>query len=128
MSDIHQLKSKTVLIVDDDRVVRLILRKHLTQLNMTIVGEAATGLDGACMYDKHRPDIVLLDVQLPKGNGITILQLIHEINPKAIVIMLTGDTNEEVIKRAINLGALDYISKRAHDLSERLTQSLIKSL
>ena len=122
----YHLKSKSILIVDDDRVIRLILRKHLTKLGMVIVGEAATGLDGAYMYDKYHPDIVLLDVQMPKGNGLTILRLIHEINPKALVIMLTGDTAEDVIKNAINLGAKDYISKRADDLPERLAESIQK--
>ena len=58
-------KTTSVLIVDDDRVIRMILRKILTKLGMTIVGEAANGLDGACMYDKYHPDIVLLDVQMP---------------------------------------------------------------
>jgi two-component system, chemotaxis family, chemotaxis protein CheY len=128
MSSKNHLKSKSVLIVDDDRVIRLILRKHLTKLGMVIVGEAATGLDGAYMYDKYHPDIVLLDVQMPKGNGLTILRLIHEINPKAVVIMLTGDTAEDVIKNAINLGAHDYISKRSEDLPERLAESLMKTM
>ncbi len=128
MTNKYHLKAKTVLIVDDDRVIRLILRKHLSKLGMVIVGEAATGLDGAYMFDKYHPDVVLLDVQLPKGSGLTILKLIHEINPKAVVIMLTGDTSEDVIKTAINLGAYDYISKRANDLPERLAESLLKTI
>lgn len=122
----NQLKSKNVLIIDDDRVIRMILRKNVIKLGMNVAGEAATGLDGAYLYDKYNPDIVLLDVQLPKGNGLTILRLIHEINPKAIVIMLTSDTSEKVIKTAISLGAFDYILKIGNDLPERLAESMMK--
>ncbi len=128
MVDKSKLRSRSILIIDDDRVIRLVLRKIVTNLGMKIVGEAGTGIDGAYMYDKYHPDIVLLDVQLPKGNGLTILRLIHEMNPKAIVVMLTGDTSEEVIKIAIKLGAYDFISKRADDLPDRLAESFMKTI
>ena len=62
----------------------------------------------------------------PKGNGLTILRLIQEINPNSAIIMLTGDASEDVIKTAISLGAKDYISKRAEDLPERLSKSFAK--
>ena len=115
MADLKRTKVRTVIIGDDDRVTRTVLRAVLTKAGYAVLGEADTGLETAVLFDKHRPDIVLLDVNMPKGKGLTILRLLHEIDPHVRVIMLTGDTSPKTVSKALQLGAKDYVSKTSGD-------------
>ena len=101
----------SVLIGEDDQVTRKLLRAALAKQGYSIVAEAETGLQTAMLFEKHRPEITLLDINMPHGSGLTILRLILEIEPGARVIMLTGDTSPETVTVAKDLGAVDYVSK-----------------
>lgn len=113
--DMKRSRVWSAIIGDDDRVTRSVLRAVLTKEGYTVLGEADTGLKTAVLFDQHRPDFVLLDVNMPKGTGLTILRLIREIDRHARVIMLTGDSSPETVKDALMLGARDYVSKTSGD-------------
>ena len=116
----------SVLIGEDCRVTRKRLRAGLAKRGYQVVGEADTGLETVLLFDKYRPDIVLLDINMPKGNGLTALRMIHEIEPKARAIMLTGETSSDSVITAKKLGAMDYVSKTSSP--DRILEALETAL
>ncbi len=100
-----------VLIVDDSLFMRKMLRKKLEARNIRVIGEAEDGLRAFEEYKKLTPDIVLLDIVMPKADGIKALKLIRGYDPAAKVIMLTAIGQEKLIKEARELGAVGYIVK-----------------
>lgn len=128
VADLRRAKVRSVIIGDDDRVTRSIsiLRAMLTKEGYAVLGEAKTGLQTAVLFDQYHPNVVLLDINMPKGTGLTTLRLIREIDPNARVIMLTGDTSSELVKDALRLGARDFVSKISGN--ERILEALKKVL
>ncbi len=100
-----------ILLGEDCRVSSTLIRSYLAKKGYAIAGVGETGLQTALLYDRHRPDVVLLDVNMPEGNGLTILRLIREINPDALVIMLSNDSSSFTKEISMKLGAASYISK-----------------
>lgn len=121
----HQ-RIPSVLIVEDSKEIAMMIREIVYQMGLRIAGIAAAGIDGANLYIKYKPDLVLLDIQLPQGNGLTILRLIREIDPNAKVIMLTGEVSKHTVLTAKKLGAVAYISKENYSdkLREEIEQIL----
>ena len=74
-----------VLIVDDETLARAILREHLTKLpDIEIVGEAANGFEAVKLAEELKPDLVFLDIQMPKLSGFEVLELLGERAPSVI--------------------------------------------
>lgn len=107
-------KEIKVLLIDDSIVVRGLIRKILDDdSEITVVGSSPDGEDGLYQYKKHNPDIVILDIEMPKLNGIETLKEIKKINPTAKVIMcssLTKSGAKETVQ-ALEFGAVDYLTK-----------------
>lgn len=101
-----------VLVVDDDRSERFLLSSALEREGFT-VETAASGLEAISLFSSVRPDIVLLDVDMPRMNGIEICRAIREAlgGRKVPVLMVTGQTDETSIDLAFEAGATDFISK-----------------
>ena len=99
------------MIVDDDSIMRELISYKLTQLNVDVVGEAENGVDAISEFERLNPDLVLLDIQIPKKNGLQVLKTIIEMNPKARVVMLTANSDTNVAQSCIHQGALDFINK-----------------
>lgn len=107
-----QVKRKIrILIVDDFEMTRSLLRIILRGDEFEIVGEAANGQQGIEQFEKLQPDIVLLDVVMPVLSGLDTLERIHKINPKCLVLMVTGADDQEIVDRAMRNGASGYIIK-----------------
>ena len=100
-----------ILIVDDSRTSRKMLRRILEEAGHTIIGEAVNGEDGYLKYKELTPDVVTLDITMPKMDGLEALQLIKKYNEKAIAIMITAAGQKEKMILAIKNGAADFISK-----------------
>ena len=101
------------LIVDDEGHIRFFLRTLLGLSAFDIVGEASNGLEALKLYRELRPDVVLLDVNMPFKNGNEVLAEIRAIDPHAQVIMLTSVADSETVKACIEQGAASYIRKDA---------------
>jgi two-component system, chemotaxis family, chemotaxis protein CheY len=99
-----------ILVVDDDDYLRGLAIKLLVQAGHQIV-EAKDGVQGVAKYDEERPDAVLLDINMPRMDGLNALVAIRRINPKARVAMLTGIAEKKVALTAIQMGARDYVIK-----------------
>jgi two-component system, chemotaxis family, chemotaxis protein CheY len=78
---------------------------------MSQIGEAGDGLEGVRLCQQLQPDMVFVDVIMPKLNGLDALPEIRAILPHATIIMVTGNEDEDVVSKAINLGANAYIVK-----------------
>ena len=100
-----------VLIVDDLPFMREVIRDILLEADFRIVGEAQNGRDGVISFMKRKPDIVLLDIAMPVMDGITALRRIMSYDPSARVVMCSALGEEEMIIRAIQLGAKDFVVK-----------------
>lgn len=101
----------SVLIVDDSRTSRKILRKILEEAGHTVVGEAVNGEDGYLKYQELNPEVVTLDITMPKMDGLEALRLIKKYDEKAVAIMITAAGQKEKMILAIKSGAADFISK-----------------
>ncbi|MCY3413630.1 MAG: response regulator [Candidatus Heimdallarchaeota archaeon] len=102
---------KRVLIVDDARFMRLVLRRILTQAGYEIVGEARDGIEAVEMYAEKRPDVMTLDIVMPRLNGIQAVKQIMEFDPQAKIIMVTALGQEAFVLDAIKSGAREFIIK-----------------
>ena len=108
------MKKTRILIADDHDVVRSGLRMLLqSSPDYTIVGEAANGEDAVKMANKLKPDIAILDVSMPKMNGIEATKLISERLPKTRVVILTVHEDEEYVYQILKAGASGYVLKNA---------------
>lgn len=99
------------LIIDDEPHVRKYIGLILRSLGATVLLEAPDGLEGVATYKRERPDIVLLDVNMPVQDGITTLRQIVEFDPSASVIMLTSLANRQTVEEAADGGAILYMRK-----------------
>ncbi|MBR5598147.1 MAG: response regulator [Lachnospiraceae bacterium] len=100
-----------ILIVDDSRTSRKILRRILEEAGHTIVGEAVDGEDGYLKYQELKPEVVTLDITMPKMDGLEALRLIRKFDENAVAIMITAAGQKEKMILAIKSGAADFISK-----------------
>jgi len=100
-----------VLIVDDSKYLRLMIRKILKRHGHNIVAEAGTGEEAIEQYKLHSPDIVTMDVVMPKLNGLQAVKEIIQINPKANIVIVTALGHEPLIKQALKLGAKSFVIK-----------------
>lgn len=101
-----------ILVVEDHNVVRQGLVALIkTVPDMEIVAEAADGADAVELYRKHRPDITLMDLRLPRMGGVDAVKAIRAEFPGARVIVLTTFDGDENIFRALQAGARGYLLK-----------------
>jgi DNA-binding NarL/FixJ family response regulator len=90
----------TVLIVDDHPVVREGLRGMLTaEPEITVVGEAASGHEAVAMARLHRPDVVLMDLRMPDGDGVDATAGVLSVAPGTrVVVLTTYDTDADIVR------------------------------
>ena len=103
-----------LLLVDDHPVVRkgiaFALKKHL---GLEIVGEAGEGREAVRKALKLRPDVVLMDIEMPEMNGFSATELLRKELPEVRVLMLSAYHNEAFITRSIESGAWGHLSKES---------------
>ncbi len=110
-----------ILIADDDNLFREMLRARLTSLGHQVVGEAQDGLQAVELAETHKPDLIIMDIEMPELGGIEAARRIASQWPCAIVF-LTAHSNEEFVTAASDLGAFGYLMKpfRKDDLGPAL--------
>ena len=107
-----EAKSIRVLTVDDHAVVRQGIAAMVTgQRDMTLVGEAANGRDAIQQFRAHRPDVTIMDLQMPEMNGVDAITVIRNEFPEARIIVLTTYAGDVQILRALKAGAQGYVLK-----------------
>jgi DNA-binding response OmpR family regulator len=104
------MPSGRVLIVDDEANITAVVEEHFTSLGYD-VDVAHHGAAALIQAAAIRPDVVLLDVNMPEVSGDRVLDRLHAIDPTVPVVMLTGNADEELARGFLRRGALDYVAK-----------------
>ena len=115
-----------VLVVDDLAFVKLVLKEILEKAGFRVVGQAGDGEEALRLYREKQPDVVLLDITMPKMDGITALREMRSISTHAKIIMCSALGQQRLIVQAIQLGATDFIVKPFRP--ERVIASVKKAL
>lgn len=100
-----------VMIADDSESIRLVLKDILDIGSHVVVGEAIDGQQAVDKYPEINPDVVLLDLAMPKKDGLAVVKEIMSKHPDAKIILITASDNQKIIKDCLSAGALAYISK-----------------
>jgi len=116
----------SVLIIDDHQVVREGLRTALTREGYSVVGEAASRDEGFAQIAHKNPDIIIVDLHLPDGSGLEIVEWARKISAKIGIVVLTLSSTDEHLLAALHAGASAYVLKTA-PLSEVLSAVLHSS-
>ncbi|MBT3700961.1 MAG: response regulator transcription factor [Alphaproteobacteria bacterium] len=109
MSDTQ--KSCRILIVDDEPMMRAVLKMVLEAIGCEVVAQAGDGKEAFVQFKETTPDLTLLDIEMPVKNGVDALSDIRNIDSSARVVMLTANDNTNVAEACIANGAADYIRK-----------------
>jgi two-component system NarL family response regulator len=102
----------SVLLVDDHALLRTGVANIINQeADLYVVAEAGNGVEGLEAYERHKPDVTLLDLRMPVMEGVEVVRRIRERDPRARVIVLTTYDTDEEISRALRAGAKAYVLK-----------------
>ena len=99
-----------ILVVDDEPDAVELLQEFLTAKGYDVI-TACDGEEALRQVREHRPHLILLDVRMPKLNGMEVLKRVREIDHEVGVIMVTAVNEEETGREALKMGAFDYITK-----------------
>lgn len=103
-----------VILADDHPVVRDGLAAIVNQQkDMTVVAEAGDGADAIALYADHRPDVMVLDLRMPRRDGVSVVEEVLEAHPKARLLIMTTYDGDEDIFRSLSKGAKGYLLKDA---------------
>lgn len=132
MSDDGNMKNPTytALVVDDDEDTVNLFTEFLEIYDIAVIGKAFDGKQAVTIYNDISPNIVFSDVMMPDYDGFYALENIKKTNPKAIVVMITGDVRADTITRLEQLGA-DAIIYKPFDMPsvmQTATSLLVKTV
>lgn len=101
-----------VFLADDHAVVRRGLEALIeTQADMVVVGTAVDGIEAVPLIHELNPDVILLDIQMPRKNGIEVIHEVKAAHPDARILVLTSFGDEDTVFTAIKAGAMGYLLK-----------------
>ena len=107
-----QLPTVRILVVDDFGLFRQSVVELLGKRpELQVVGEASDGLEALQMAVEWRPDLILLDIGLPRLNGIEVARELRSLVPESKIIFLTQESSADVVQEALSVGAWGYIVK-----------------
>lgn len=100
-----------IMIIDDSDAIRMVLKDIMVIGQHNVIAELSSGMRALDEYIKSKPDIVLLDMAMPKKDGLSVLKEVIAYNPKAKIIMISASDNQETVKDCMDAGASAYILK-----------------
>jgi len=104
----------SVVVCDDVAEIRQLARAVLEEGGeMEVVGEAADGREAIEVVEQHQPDVVVLDLSMPELDGLEAIPLIHQVAPKAEIVIFSGFEEGKVAEVALRLKASRYVRKGA---------------
>lgn len=102
---------RKILLTDDEAHIRKFIGLVLKKFGDPRILEASDGAVAVQLYAQEKPDLVLLDVNMPNLDGLQALEQIKRLDPDALVVMLTSLANRQTVEECVRLGAADYIRK-----------------
>lgn len=117
-----------ILIVDDSRTTRRILKQVLESIGHEVVGEATNGQEGIEKYQELKPDLTTMDITMPVVDGLEALQKIKVVDPAAKVIIVSAAGQKHKVLDAMKSGAAEFLTKPLDEaeIVERIN-SVLKS-
>jgi two-component system, NarL family, response regulator NreC len=114
----------SILLADDHPFFRQGLKSLLEKAGFTVVGEGEDGAEAIRLAEKFRPDIVILDLSMPRVDGLDAAKEIRQVSPRSKVILLTVHREEQYVLEAINAGVKGYVlkSEAASAISEAIEE------
>lgn len=116
--------AKTVLITDDTAFMRMTLKNVIEKNGYNVVGEAGDGEEAVALYQELKPDMVTMDITMPKMDGITAIKEIMKVDPDAKIIVCSAMGQKPMVIEALSAGAKDFLVKPFD--AERVVESLRK--
>jgi two-component system chemotaxis response regulator CheY len=104
-------KSTRVLVVDDDTLMREVLKALLRDEGFVVAGEAKDGQSALAQIERTQPDLVCLDVNMPGMSGLDVLKAIKTKWNDCRVVMISGDSSMTTVREAVGYGAVGFIVK-----------------
>ena len=98
-----------ILVVDDAEFIRTLLKDILSGNGHHVVGEAANGDEAVMKYIDLKPDLVTMDIVMPKSTGIDAVKAIRAEDPKARIVMISALGQQKLVMESIKAGAKDFI-------------------
>lgn len=119
-----------VLVVDDEAHIRKFVSLLLKAQGTPTVLQAANGREALQVYEREKPRLVLLDVNMPRVDGLQTLRRLKQIDPECTVIMLTSLVNRQTVEECLQLGAKGYLRKDnpPDEMAEQLKTLVAKCL
>jgi len=103
--------AKTILLVDDAAIMRMMLKDILTKSGYDVVGEAENGVKAIEKYKELKPNLVIMDITMPEMNGIQATKSIKDFDGDALVVMCSAMGQQSMVIESIQAGARDFIVK-----------------
>lgn len=118
--------SRKILVVDDASFVRMMIRQVLGRLGHTNILEAKNGFEAIEVYKANIPSLTILDITMPELDGLSALKEIIAFDPSAKVIICSAVIQPDIIRDALDLGALGFLAKpfRPEELEKIITNFL----
>ena len=102
----------SVMIVDDEEHIRRYMESIVNSISdVTVVAQADNGESALEQYETLKPDVILLDINMPKKNGIEVLAKIREKDRETSIIIITSLSSIEMVKKSVTLHAANYLLK-----------------
>ncbi|MBR6101550.1 MAG: response regulator [Ruminococcus sp.] len=122
-----EFKDIKILLCDDSMFARKKLGMFLSSLGIVNIAEAADGEEAVVKYKEFAPDLVFMDIVMPKLTGIDALKAIKEFDKNAKVVMASSVGTQSHLKQAIVLGAYDFVQKPIDDAQvEKIIRNAMK--
>ena len=116
-----------ILVVDDFEPWRCFIQSVFRgRPEFEIVGESTDGMEAIRMSSELQPDVVLLDIGLPKLNGFDAAREIHKVSPQSKIVFVSLERSEAMLKEAQNIGAKGFVSKL--DVEDGLMNAVLRAL
>jgi len=100
-----------ILVADDASFMRQMIREIVEEAGHEVVAEASDGVEAIEQFKKHHPDVVTMDIVMPRRSGIDAVKGIIEVDPTACVVMCSALGQETLVQEALQAGARDFIVK-----------------
>jgi two-component system chemotaxis response regulator CheY len=102
-----------VVLADDAASIRQLVATLVGLEGFEVVGEAQNGLEAVSLVEEHLPDVIVLDISMPRLSGLEAIPLIRRGSPGTKIVMLSAFATDDMRAQALALGASDFLEKRA---------------
>lgn len=100
-----------LMIVDDSNIIRSKITRTLTQHNMEVVATAGNGEDAVSLFTTHKPDVVTMDLTMPRMDGLDCIRSLRKLNPKVRILVVSALSDKATAIQALKEGAQGFLCK-----------------